>query len=240
MIQLILAGAITLALAQPASAANTRTPFWPRAAVQPNTTHQPASPQATAAPPAPPAASDAPPTPSSALPVSSSALPAMRFSSTVVADELLSALKANPGLAGLDTELPGSALSLVVTHTIDTTAGGRATTFVSAILSGSSLGLLPVVNHDVLGIRYDVFLNRKVVASYKFERADTRAQILWTAGAAGGALNKDGLDWVRSTATQAAAQLVRDPALLAIRDEMNFYFPPTASSALLGAGGPPP
>jgi hypothetical protein len=157
------------------------------------------------------------------------ALPPMKFYSSVAADELLLALQAEPALASLDKELPGSPLALVVTHTLRPTAGGVATGFLSAVLSGSTLGLIPLVTNDRLVVRYEVMLNGKAVTSYSFERTATRAQNLWTAGADGyGGLGKAGMEWVKSTAAEVAAKLPHDPALGEVREEIDFYFPSVA------------
>lgn len=153
-------------------------------------------------------------------------LPSMKFISSVASDELLAALKAQPVLSALDKDLPGSPLALVVTHTLRPTAGGQVGGFLSAVLSGSTLGLIPLVTNDRLVVRYEVLLNGKLVASYSFERTATRAQNLWSAGADGyGGLGKAGMEWLKSTAAEAAAKFSADPALHSVRDEIDFYFP---------------
>jgi hypothetical protein len=90
------------------------------------------------APPAPPAAA-APAAPAGP------ALPAMIFFSSLAEDELFKVFKAQPGYAALDKELYGSPLKLIVTHTSRPTAGGQAAGVLSAVLSGGTLGLLPIV-----------------------------------------------------------------------------------------------
>lgn len=153
------------------------------------------------------------------------ALPPMYFLSTVAGDELFAALKADPALASLDKELVGSPLTLMVTHTLRPTAGGQAAGFLSAVLSGSTLGLIPIVSNDRLVIKYEVLLNGKTVTSYSYERTATRAQNLWTAGNDGyGGLGKAGMEWVKSTAAEVASKVAMDPAMLAVRNEIDFYF----------------
>jgi len=153
------------------------------------------------------------------------ALPPMYFLSTVAGDELFAALKADPALASLDKELVGSPLTLMVTHTLRPTAGGQAAGLLSAVLSGSTLGLIPIVSNDRLVIKYEVLLNGKTVTSYSFERTATRAQNLWTAGNDGyGGLGKAGMEWVKSTAAEVASKVAMDPAMLAVRNEIDFYF----------------
>ncbi len=181
---------------------------------------------AEAAAPVPPAAA-------------ANALPTMRFISSIMETELLEALKAEPALSALDKELAGSPLVLVVTHTVRPTAGGQAAGLLTAFLSGSTLGLIPLVTNDRLVIRYEVLLNGKSITSHSFERTATRAQNLWTAGKDGyGGLGKEGMEWTRSTAAEAAAKLARDPALLAVREEIDYYFAPQAAAAVPASPAP--
>lgn len=188
---------------------------------------QPAAPgvAASADVPSPaPAPSSTAPSPAANPPAA--LLPPMWFVSSVAEDDVAAQFKANPMFASIDEEMVGSPLVLVVTHTVRPTAGGQAAGLVSAILSGSTLGLLPVVTNDRLVVRYEVRLNGTSVASHTVERTSTRAQSLWTAGSdAHGGLGKAGLEWVKSTAAEAAAKLAQDPAVLAVRDEIALYFP---------------
>lgn len=157
-----------------------------------------------------------------------SALPAMIFLSSLAEDELFKIFKAQPGYAALDKELYGSPLKLIVTHTSRPTAGGQAAGLLSAVLSGSTLGLLPVVTSERMVIRYEVMLNGKTVASCSFERTSTRAINIWAAGEADAGLGKDGMAWLKSTAQEAAGKLAADPALAALQQEIRFYFPEAA------------
>ncbi|MGO4222488.1 hypothetical protein AB4Y64_11630 [Lysobacter sp. TAF61] len=162
-------------------------------------------------------------------------LPPMKFLSSLAGDEVFTVLKADPALSALDKELAGSPLSLIVTHTVRPTAGGTAAGLLSAVLSGSTLGIIPVVTNDRLVIRYEVLLNGKTVTTYSFERTATRAQNLWTMGTQGDdGLGKAGLEWLKTTAVEVAAKLPHDPAMLAVRDEIDFYFPPAPAKAVAG------
>jgi len=184
-------------------------------------------------------------TPAKAVPVAAipaptaqkvASLPPMKFLSSLAGDEVFTVLKADPALAALDKELAGSPLSLIVTHTVRPTAAGTATGLLSAVLSGGTLGIIPVVTNDRLVIRYEVLLNGKTVTTYNFERTATRAQNLWTMGTQGDdGLGKAGLEWLKTTAAEVAAKLPNDPAMLAVRDEIDFYFAPTAVKAVAGA-----
>lgn len=170
------------------------------------------------------------PAPASASPASPAgpALPAMIFFSSLAEDELFNVFKAEPGYAALDKELYGSPLKLIVTHTSRPTAGGQAAGVLSAVLSGSTLGLLPIVTNERFVVRYEVMLNGKTVASCSFERTSTRAINIWAAGDADAGLGKDGMAWLKSTAREAAGKLAADPALAALQQEIRFYFPDPA------------
>ena len=161
-----------------------------------------------------------------------SALPPMYFLSSVLSDDVFDALKQNPALSALDKDLPGSPLTLLVTHTTRVTSGGQAAGLLTAFLSGSTLGLIPMVSNDELVVRYEVMLNNKPIATYSFSRTATRAFNLWAAGSDAGALGKAGTEWVKSTAKEAAVKMAADPALASLRSEIAFYFAaePTSSA----------
>lgn len=181
--------------------------------------------------PAPVAAPAPAPAPAETAPATraAGALPPMYFLSSVLQDELFAALKADPGFAALDKELVGSPLTLIVTHTLRPTAGGQAAGLLSAVLAGSTLGLIPVVSSERLVLKYEVRLNGRALASYSFERTAARAQNMWMAGSGSdGGLGKAGVEWAKSTAAEAAAKLAKDPAILAVSRDIDFYFPATA------------
>lgn len=196
----------------------------PSPAAQPAT---PAQAPAAAAVPAP-AAVNAATVPASADPA---ALPPMMFVTSLSEDDVYNAFKSTPAFAGIDKELYGSPLRLVVTHTNLPTPGGQAAGVFTALLSGSTLGLIPIVSNERLVVRYEVMLNGKVVANCSFERKSTRAFSLWSSPTAYSGLGKDGIAWVKTTASEAAAKLATDPALIALRDEIRFYFPEVKSVA---------
>ena len=55
------------------------------------------------------------------------------------------------------------------------TAGGMATGLLSAIWTGGTLGLLPMVTNNDLVLHYEVLVNGKSLVSYSFQRNFTRA-----------------------------------------------------------------
>lgn len=162
-------------------------------------------------------------------------LPPMGFVSSVMSDELYAAVKATPAFAAMDKELPGSPLTLLITHTTRPTAGGQAAGLLSAILSGSTLGILPVVSSDRVVVKYEVRLNGRPVASASFETTDTRAQNIWAAPGNAGGLGKDSIQWLKTTAVEASDKLSRDPAMLKVMQEIEYYFPAAPGSAASAA-----
>ncbi|MFZ9050710.1 MAG: hypothetical protein ACO3LH_08880 [Steroidobacteraceae bacterium] len=152
-------------------------------------------------------------------------LPPMNFSSSVAADPLFQRVKAVPAFSRTEQNLPGSPISLRVTHTLQPTAGGQAAGLLSAIIAGSTLGLTPLVITSNLVLSYEVSVNGKVLLSRDFERAFTRAQNMWamqndpTYG-----LGEEGLAWAIETATQFAEAAADHPALAELAEEYRFYF----------------
>lgn len=166
-----------------------------------------------------------------APPGGASALPAMNFYASVAGDELLANIKASPAFRKVDKDLPGSPLVLRVTHTFQPTAGGQAAGFMTALLAGSTLGLLPVVTNNNLVLVYEVRVNGKTLLRQDFQRSFTRASAIWNATADDPThgLGADGLEWAKSTATDFADKAAQDPALLALATEYAFYFGPVAN-----------
>ncbi|HEY6926630.1 MAG TPA: hypothetical protein VI653_24305 [Steroidobacteraceae bacterium] len=156
---------------------------------------------------------------------SDSALPPMHFLSSVAGDELFTALKANPAFGRLDKEAVGSPIVLLVTHSLRPTAAGKATGLLSAVTTGVTLGLLPVVTNNSLVVTYSVRVNGKDVATHSYERTFTRAVNIWankndtTHG-----LGKEGLEWVESTAGEFARDALLDAKLADLKHEYDFYF----------------
>jgi hypothetical protein len=95
----------------------------------------------------------------------------------------------------------------------------------SAITTGVTLGLLPVVTNNSLAVTYSVRVNGKDVATYTYERTFTRAINIWankndtTHG-----LGQEGLDWVKSTASNFAKDASADAKLADLKHEYDFYF----------------
>ncbi len=152
-------------------------------------------------------------------------LPAMNFYSSFAKDTIYDAIKVNPKFSKLDKELVGSPITLRVTHSVRPTSGGQAVGFLSAIISGTSLGLIPMVTNEQFVLRYEILLQGKSVSTYSFERTSTRAINMWsTDTSVEQMLGKDGMEWLKSTVNEFTAKSSNDPELLKIQSEIDFYF----------------
>lgn len=151
-------------------------------------------------------------------------LPAMNFNSSLAADQLFGLVKENPAFSALEKNLVGSPIQLRITHTLQPTAGGMATGLLSAIWTGGTLGLLPMVTNSDLVLNYEVLVNGKPVLTRSFQRNFTRAQNIWKQDDATYGLGEQGLAWARGTATDFAAQAAGSAELAALSREYAFYF----------------
>lgn len=178
---------------------------------------------ATAAPAATaggPSVVDAASTPTGAL-----VLPPLRFNGSVAGDELYTRLKQDARYAKLDRELVGSPIELRVSQASESTAGGKAAGFASAILAGGTLGLLPVVTNDDLVITYAYTVNGTEVASWSYRKNFTRSQNIYAEDKSYG-LGAEALAWVKTTADQFLADSRTDTKLAELVREYEFYFGP--------------
>ncbi len=170
----------------------------------------------TVATPAPaPVVPSATPTPT--------AFPALQYAGTVAGDELYTAIKANARFAKLDKDLVGSPISLRVTHSFALSSGGKASGLASAILAGSTLGLLPLVTNGDLVITYEMVVNGTVLSTYAYQKNFTRSQNIYSTDTTYG-LGRDGLAWAKTTVEQFLKDAASDPKLDGLLAEYQFYF----------------
>jgi hypothetical protein len=187
-----------------------------------------ADPVATPATPATPVMVPAPAPTSAAAPATAAAnaLPAMSFYGSIADDELFELIKKTEQFSRIDKELFGSPLHLRVMHTLQPTAGGKATGLLSAIFTGGTLGLIPAVTNNSLMVTYEVRVHGRELVSYSYQRTFTRAVNIWAKDETHG-LGKEGLDWLRGTATEFTTAAASDPKLASLKKEYERYFGPT-------------
>lgn len=162
------------------------------------------------------------------VPVDASpALPAMNYRSSIASDEIFELLRANPAFSKLDEELVGSAMLVRITHSLQPTGTGKAAGLLSAIWSGGTLGLLPMVTNNNLVVTYEVRVQGEPIVSQSFEKSFTRAVNIWASSdELYHGLGKDGYDWLLGTARDFAASAATDPKLLELKREYERYFGP--------------
>ena len=153
----------------------------------------------------------------------SSALPAMSFYGSIAGNELFDLIKKSDQFARIDKELFGSPLYLRVMHSLQPTAGGKATGLLSAILTGGTLGLLPAVTNNSLMVTYELRVHGRELVSYSYQRKFTRAVNIWAKDETYG-LGKDGLEWLKSTAAEFTKAAADDAKLAALKKEYERYF----------------
>lgn len=163
----------------------------------------------------------APPPPAAVAP---RALPPMRWFGTVAGDELYNLVKADPRFAQINAELIGSPVLLRVSHSFEATSGGKAAGLASAILAGSTLGLLPVVMNNDLVITYEIVVNGTTLSTYDYRKNFTRSVNIYAKDDTYG-LGKEGLAWAKSTAAEFLAAVRNDAKLAELVAEYEFYFP---------------
>lgn len=161
--------------------------------------------------------------PPATAPTPVSALPAMSFYGSIADDELFDLVKKSDQFARLDKELIGSPLQLRVMHTLQPTASGKATGLLSAIFTGGTLGLIPAVTNNSLMVTYEVRVHGRELVSYSFQRTFTRAVNIWAKDETHG-LGKEGLEWLKSTATEFTTAAAIDPKLASLKKEYERYF----------------
>lgn len=157
----------------------------------------------------------------------SPALPAMNFRSSIASDEIFDLLRSNVAFSKLDEELVGSPMLVRVTHSLQPTGTGKAAGLLSAIWSGGTLGLLPMVTNNNLVVTYEVRVQGEPIVSQSFEKSFTRAVNIWASSdELYHGLGKDGYDWLLGTAKDFAASAATDPKLLELKQEYERYFGP--------------
>ena len=136
-------------------------------------------------------------------------------------------IKAENRYAQINKELIGSPILLRVSHSFEMTGGGKAAGFASAILAGSTLGLLPVVTNSDLVITYEILVNGTTLSTYTYRKNFTRSINIYAKDETFG-LGKEGLVWAKSTVAEFVAAAFKDDKLAALVAEYEYYFPKAA------------
>lgn len=150
-------------------------------------------------------------------------LPSVRLLCSFDVDQMYTKLKAQPLLVNLNKDQYGSPIVLRVTNSTVPTATGMATGLASAIWSGGTLGLLPIVENRDLVITYDLFVNETLLATYSYRDNFTLAKNIYSKDKTDG-LGEAGLAWAQQTAEQFSTEAAADPRIVQLIDEYRYYF----------------
>jgi hypothetical protein len=150
-------------------------------------------------------------------------LPPVLYASTVDAEEIYNKLKQAPSLVHLDKENVGNPVRLVITHKFEPTAGGTAAGLTSAILAGSSLGILPVVSNNDLVLTYEFRVHNEVIASFSYRENFTQAQNMYSNQGLY-SLDDKALAWALTTTDSLISDMSSNQALQELSEEYHFYF----------------
>ena len=149
--------------------------------------------------------------------------PDMQFYTTFDSKSLYQKLKDIPKFDKLNEENYGSPILLTVYYNVEKTAGGQAAAMTSAILSGSTLGLIPIVTNNDLVITYAIKVHGTVVSEFEFRKNLTQATNIWV-NQRQGVLNNEAMEWVLSTTKEFVEKLSNDSKFGALVSEYDFYF----------------
>ena len=148
--------------------------------------------------------------------------PPMQFFSSISKDKLLEALRAEEAFSELDNDALGSPITIRVRHYTKITAGGSAAAFSSAVLSGSTLGLIPVVSNDDLVVNYEVMVHGDPIVSFEYIENFTDVDSLYDSDF--NKLEGPALEWAESTVQMFLADVRDHEAVNELFSEYRFYF----------------
>ena len=151
-------------------------------------------------------------------------LPPIIFSGSVAGEEIFNLLRSKPRYSALSKDLVGSPIALRVFQTFELTAGGTASALASAILTGSTLGILPMVTNQDLVITYELVVNGSVLSRYAYTTNLTRVDSIYAGTDTTYGLGSQGLTWAKGTVDRFVADTANDEKLAKLLAEYQFYF----------------
>jgi hypothetical protein len=147
--------------------------------------------------------------------------PPMVFISSVSEEKLLEAIREVPEFAKIDDEALGSPIVLQVRHFTRMTAGGSAAGFGSAVLSGGTLGIIPIVTNNDLVVKYEFTVHGTPIASFEYEENFTEVESLYDMNTE---LEGEMLAWAEATVDQFIKDINGNADIQAVFDEYRYYF----------------
>ncbi len=147
--------------------------------------------------------------------------PPIVFLSEVSKDKLAERIRTNPMFSELDQDALGSPIILRMRYYQRGTAGGAAAGMTSAILSGSTLGLIPLVSNNDLIVVYEFNVHGIPVAAFEYSENFTDVQSLYNTDYG---LKGEALEWAEGTVEQFMQDVADNPEVKAVIDEYQYYF----------------
>ena len=154
---------------------------------------------------------------------SQDAYPDMQFFTSFESKELFEKIKATPKFENLNEENYGSPIILTVYYKVENTAEGQASAMTTAILSGSTLGLIPIVTNNDLVVTYAIKVHGTVISEIEFRKNITNTTNIWV-NSGQGILNDEAMAWVISTTDDFVNQLSTDEDFKELVSEYSYYF----------------
>lgn len=103
--------------------------------------------------------------------------PPVFFVTNVEGDEFKQNFEGFNAFESLDKEAVGLPIGVRVINLVQRKMDGGS--FASAMISASTLGLIPVVSNKSFKVRYDVFVQGESIADFEFEMTSTDVENFW-------------------------------------------------------------
>lgn len=147
--------------------------------------------------------------------------PRMQFFSSISEEKLIEQIRSLPEFEELDEDALGSPIVLRVRHFMRMTAGGSAAGWSSAVLSGSTLGLIPMVTNNDLVVKYEFMVHGSLVASFEYIENFTEVESLYNMSTG---LEGAALEWAEGTVTQFLQDVAGNAKIQSVMEEYQYYF----------------
>lgn len=147
--------------------------------------------------------------------------PPMVFVSSVSEEKLLEKIREVPEFTDMDKDALGSPIVLRIRHFTRMTAGGSAAGWSSAVLSGGTLGIIPLVTNNDLVVKYEFTVHGTPIASFEYVENFTEVESLYDLNTE---LEGDMLVWAEGTVNQFLEDVSGNADIEAVFDEYRYYF----------------
>ena len=138
-------------------------------------------------------------------------------------DSLLEKIQSLPFFSEMSNTIFGSPYYFSVRIGNNSTTGGTAAELTSIMLSGSTLGILPVVSNSDITVTYQLWVNRRGYVEYSYTENFSDIDSFWALDSQSG-LEPNVLEWALTTVDDLAQKLEEDPKVIALIAKHEKYF----------------